>query len=99
MFVEDANTAVPCAIKQCKARDSDENGAQNQDNLLQEAKIMLKLRHPNVIRCIGVCVEETMQGAVKTLHVVIEFMDLGDLQHYLRVCLPLKTLIRPNSTL
>lgn len=89
MFVESANTAILCAIKQSKARKPTDDILQLQDNLRQEAELMLKLRHPNIIRCIGVCSEGDPEGggeAVKAVYVVMEFMDLGDLQHYLRVC-------------
>ena len=92
MFVDGANTAALCAIKQCKARTSDGTSTTHQDYLfqdaaLQEAELMLRLRHPNIIRCIGVCQEDAVSGgAGRAVYVVMEFMDLGDLQHYVRVC-------------
>lgn len=89
MFAESAKTAVLCAIKQCRAQKPTDDIAKLQNNLLQEAEIMLKLCHPNIIRCLGVCIEGARSGgAAKAVYAVMEFMDLGDLRQYLKVCLP-----------
>ncbi|CAG5127528.1 unnamed protein product [Candidula unifasciata] len=61
----------PVAAKQLK--DQDRGG----QTFLQEASVMTSLRHPNLVKLIGVVIEDT-------IIIVTEFMGKGNLVEYLR---------------
>jgi hypothetical protein len=52
--------------------------AEEDDKFLQEAKTLSVLRHPNIVRLVGACVDRDPKL------MLLEFMALGDFQHYLR---------------
>ena len=49
------------------------------EDFAREAKIMLALDHPNIVKLYGVCTDSS------PYYLVFEYMDLGDLAKYLRV--------------
>ncbi|NXY84182.1 TXK kinase, partial [Alcedo cyanopectus] len=54
------------------------DGAMSEDDFIEEAKVMMKLCHPNLVQLYGVCIHH------KPLYVVTEFMENGCLLNYLR---------------
>ncbi|XP_027024533.2 cytoplasmic tyrosine-protein kinase BMX isoform X1 [Tachysurus fulvidraco] len=53
-------------------------GCMSSDEFIEEAQIMMKLRHPKLVRLYGVCTE------CFPIYIVTEFMSNGCLQEYLR---------------
>lgn len=79
------NSIIPVAVKTLIQNDVP-NG---QSEIMQEAKLMVRLRHRNVIRMIGVC-------RTNTLMLVLELAQLGQLNKYIRKRtpkMPIKNLI------
>ena len=54
-----------------------DHSATNMQELLEEATLMASFDHPNVVRIIGVCIEEQPHM------LVMEFLSKGDLVHFL----------------
>lgn len=67
------NNIIPVAVKTLIQNDVP-NG---QSEIMQEAKLMARLRHTNVIRMIGIC-------RTSTLMLVLELAPLGQLNKYIR---------------
>ena len=75
------------AIKMLKEK----SGKNAKDDFKKEALLMSQFNHPNILKLLGVCFDQ------EPLYLIFEYMDLGDLNHYLR-----KTAIsstRSSSTL
>ncbi|XP_030047218.1 tyrosine-protein kinase Tec isoform X2 [Microcaecilia unicolor] len=53
-------------------------GAMSEEDFIEEAKVMMKLAHPNLVQLYGVCT----QG--RPIYIVTEFMEHGCLLNYLR---------------
>ncbi|XP_056305953.1 tyrosine-protein kinase Tec isoform X1 [Danio aesculapii] len=53
-------------------------GAMNEDDFIEEAKIMTRLCHPKLVQLYGVCVTQ------RPICIVTEFMENGCLLHFLR---------------
>merc|ERR1719500_1760585 len=53
-------------------------------NFLGEAKVMTSLQHGNLVRLLGLVIEEGGQGARSKIFLVTEFMGKGSLLEYLR---------------
>lgn len=54
------------------------NDAEDMKNFVREAQLMKRLDHPNVIKLLGVCLQD------QPLRLITEFMEHGDLKDYLR---------------
>ncbi|XP_041634684.1 tyrosine-protein kinase Tec isoform X2 [Cheilinus undulatus] len=53
-------------------------GAMYEEDFIEEAKVMMKLSHPNLVQLYGVCSQQ------KPIYIVTEFMELGCLLNFLR---------------
>ena len=61
--------------------------AEQRLDFLKEAVIMNQFQHAHIVRFLGVCLHQDVHAQ----YLVLELMEQGDLQNYLRRC-------RPNST-
>ena len=66
------NNKTPVAVKTLKS------GIMPVDELLQEASVMIRLRHPKLIQLYAVCTKE------EPIYIVVELMKHGSLLDYLR---------------
>eukprot|EP01134_Creolimax_fragrantissima_P004477 CFRG4477T1 len=84
VFVE--GTAVVCAIKQLLQGDDESNFQQASDDFLREAQLLKELDHRNVVRMIGVSMDEDDYDTqdVPSIYMLLEYMDLGDLRKYMQ---------------
>ncbi|GAB6031135.1 hypothetical protein CHUAL_014209 [Chamberlinius hualienensis] len=55
-------------------------GTMSEDDFIDEAKVMTKLQHPNLVQLYGVC------STHRPIYIVTEFMKHGSLLNYLRRC-------------
>ncbi|XP_048826699.1 tyrosine-protein kinase Tec isoform X3 [Brienomyrus brachyistius] len=53
-------------------------GAMLEEDFIEEARVMMKLSHPNLVQLYGVCTQQ------KPMYIVTEFMELGCLLNYIR---------------
>ncbi len=65
---------------------------QMQVDFEREAELMLKFRHPNIVRLLGVC------AIGEPLCLLFEYMTRGDLNEFLRSCSPEHFIVRNRST-
>ena len=69
---------IDVAVKQFK-----ETSQESIKDFIEEAKLMFSFDHPNILTIYGVCMEEM------PYQIVFEYMDEGDLAHFLRKKSPL----------
>ena len=62
------------AVKTLKEEQCDEG----LDDFVREAKLMFAFDHPNIVKILGVCIEEV------PFYLIFEYMDKGDLAQFLR---------------
>ena len=72
------NEIIDVAVKQFK-----ETSQESIKDFIEEAKLMFSFDHPNILTIYGVCMEEM------PYQIVFEYMDEGDLAHFLRKKSPL----------
>ena len=65
---------IEVAVKTLK----DEGWGEGLDDFVREAKLMFAFDHPNIVKILGVCIEEV------PFYLIFEYMDKGDLAHFLR---------------
>ncbi|XP_047738749.1 tyrosine-protein kinase Btk29A isoform X4 [Hyalella azteca] len=53
-------------------------GTMSEDEFIEEAKVMTKLQHPNLVQLYGVCKRQ------RPVYIITEFLEYGSLLHYLR---------------
>ncbi|KNC84970.1 TK protein kinase [Sphaeroforma arctica JP610] len=84
VFVE--GTAVVCAIKQLLQNGDEAEFQKASDDFLREAQLLKGLDHRNVVRMIGVSMDEEMEGMdeAPSIYMLLEYMDLGDLKGYMQ---------------
>lgn len=73
-IVEDEKV-TDVAVKTMKEENSTEGGL---EDFIREAKLMFGFNHANIVKIFGVCVEDL------PYYLVFEYMDKGDLAHFLR---------------
>ncbi|EDQ92546.1 uncharacterized protein MONBRDRAFT_2178, partial [Monosiga brevicollis MX1] len=79
--IRDQVGEVDVAVKQCGSRKSgttDSISVENMYRFVKEANVMKRFDHRNVLRLLGVCLQE------EPLYVITELMEKGDLLSYLR---------------
>lgn len=63
---------IDTAVKMMKV------GTMSEDDFIEEAKVMTKLQHPNLVQLYGVCSKH------RPIYIVTEYMKHGSLLNYLR---------------
>jgi len=53
-------------------------GTMSEDEFIEEAKVMTKLQHPNLVQLYGVCKRQ------RPVYIITEYLEYGSLLHYLR---------------
>ncbi len=71
--VEDQKS-VEVAVKTLK----EEHSMEGLDDFVREAKLMFSFNHPNIVKILGVCVDDM------PYYLIFEYMDKGDLAQFLR---------------
>jgi tyrosine-protein kinase Tec len=64
--------SIDTAVKMMKV------GTMSEDDFIEEAKVMTKLQHPNLVQLYGVCSKH------RPIYIVTEYMKHGSLLNYLR---------------
>lgn len=64
--------SIDTAVKMMK------EGTMSEDDFIEEAKVMTKLQHPNLVQLYGVCSKH------RPIYIVTEYMKHGSLLNYLR---------------
>jgi tyrosine-protein kinase Tec len=64
--------SIDTAVKMMKV------GTMSEDDFIEEAKVMTKLQHPNLVQLYGVCSKH------RPIYIITEYMKHGSLLNYLR---------------
>ncbi len=73
-IISDDEKVTEVAVKTLK---DDEHSVEAMEDFVREAKLMFSFDHPNIVKILGVCIEDM------PCYLVFEYMDRGDLAQFL----------------